>query len=228
MVPERGEALTQHLDDSLYAVPPVALEAVQRTLERSAHALFLLYQNLLSRGYSSQIKAQTATLRAALERAYEFLSHVHLPADNWALAELRMAQLHVIDHQLRLCHRIERLERSPIDFSSGLYHWAVQSNQAMLNQALSDQASPGDSARLADIEKQAASLEDMAHQVRRQVLHQDHESGTAPAQALQTTDAFRWLARSGHHVWRICHYLKQAHDTTSNGNAAPVSIQRTS
>jgi phosphate:Na+ symporter len=219
MVPERGQTLTQHLDDSLYAVPPVALEAVQRTVEHSAHELFLLYQHLLSGGYTSRIKTQTATLRAALEHTYEFLSHVHLPADNWTLAELRMAQLHVIDHQLRLCHRMERLERSPIDFASGVYHWAVQNNLDMLSLAL-DAKDSASSARLPDIEKQAASLEDMAHQVRNQVLQQNQESGTAPAQALQTTDAFRWLARSGHHVWRICHYLKQARDTTGNGKPA--------
>jgi hypothetical protein len=31
----------------------------------------------------------------------------------------------------------------------------------------------------------------------------------SPAQALARTDTFRWLERTGHHIWRMGHYLSQ-------------------
>lgn len=207
LIPERGQALVQHLDDSLYSVPPVALEASQRALEQSAVALFREYGNVLDSGYSADTQQKTRALRSALEQSYTFLSHLQLPADATALADQRMAQLHVIDHQLRLCNRIARLQTAPIAFDSGIYHWAVQDNRNMLELAMGKDHMQDLPQRLDEIAAQAARLDDMAHQVRHQILQQSQEGGTAPAHALQTTDAFRWLARSGHHIWRICHYL---------------------
>ena len=209
-LPERGESLVQHLDDSLYSVPPVAMEAAQRTVERSTQALFGAYGNVLTHGHTPQNHQKIIELRSALEQVYEFLGHLHLPAEHHALTEQRMALFHVIDHQLRLCTRLDRLASAPIDFSSGVYHWAVQDNQTMISLALGRDHMHGLNERLDQIAAQAGHLEEMAHEVRYQILQQSQETGTAPAHALQTTDAFRWLARSGHHVWRICHYLNQA------------------
>ena len=221
LIPERGQALAQHLDDSLYTVPPVALEASQRALEQSAVALFREYENVLGTGYSASTQQKTSALRSALEQFYTFLSHLQLPADSTTLADQRMAQLHVIDHQLRLCNRIARLQTAPIAFDSGIYHWAVQDNRNMLELAMGKDHMQDLAQRLDEIAAQAARLDDMAHQVRHQILQQSQEGGTAPAHALQTTDAFRWLARSGHHIWRICHYLALGRNANHTDTITP-------
>jgi phosphate:Na+ symporter len=221
LIPERGESLVQHLDESLYSVPPIALEASQRTLERSALLLFRVYQDILTKGYTPQTNQRTDALRSALEQAYEFLSHLQLPAESNVLADQRMAQLHVIDHQLRLCNRLAHLQTSPIDFDSSVYHWAVQDNLNMLELAIDRDHLQGVQERLDEIAAEATRLNDMAHQVRNQILQQNQTAGSAPAHILQTTDAFRWLARTGHHIWRICHYLAQARRTNHTDTMAP-------
>lgn len=225
LIPERGESLVQHLDDSLYSVPPVALEASQRSLERTALELFRLYQELLTQGYSAQINQKTEALRNALDHTYEFLGHLQLPAESNVLADQRMAQLHVIDHQLRLCNRMAHMKTSPIEFDNSIYHWAVQDNLNMLELAIGRDHMHGLPERLEQISQEATRLDDMAHQVRHQVLQQNQATGTAPAHALQTTDAFRWLARTGHHIWRICHYLAQARHANHKDTMAPQAAE---
>jgi len=40
------------------------------------------------------------------------------------------------------------------------------------------------------------------------------------ANALQRTDTFRSLERTGNHIWRICHYLSQGRTKDSQPEAA--------
>lgn len=209
MVPDRGDTLVSHLDDSALAVPAVAVEASQRVLEKISARLFDAYSTALTQGFNGQLQKNIQEIRTALDHAYDFLTRMHVPAEESVLIEQRMNQLHVIDHQFRLCSRMEHLEKTPIDFTNGTYHWAISHNRSILDLA----QPPGPDVRpdnwLDLIAEQAETLDKMAHQVRYQVL-QDQSPGGEAASALRTTDAFRWLARSGHHVWRICHYLKQA------------------
>ncbi len=59
----------------------------------------------------------------------------------------------------------------------------------------------------ATIELNALTLTTLSRHERHQVL--DSPSISETAQVLARTDTFRWLERTAHHIWRICHYLAQ-------------------
>lgn len=222
LLPEKGDPLTTHLDDSLLALPPVALEAAHRTLTRLTSQLFDNFRTVLDSGSTPIVRRKLADLHVALDHSYDFLTRVQIPSDSDALNVQRSAMLHAIDHLYRLCRRLQLLESHPIDFEDSTFHWAVEGNQQLL--ALADRAlacDVGDDT-VASLTQQAEALDGMAHTVRNQVL-KDESLARAAGNALRTTDAFRWLARSGQHIDRICHYLNQARLRTSGASSATTA-----
>ena len=218
MIPEKGDTLISHLDDSSLSVPAVAVEASQRSLEKIAQRQFDIYDSALTTGHSGQLHKDLQELRMALDHVYDFLTRLQIPAKESLLQEQRLAQLHVVDHMFRLCSRLEYLEKAPIDFSSETYQWAVSHNRFILDTARAAEQLARPDNWLDQIGEQAETLDKMAQQFRNQVLQ--NQSSVESASALRTTDAFRWLARSGHHVWRICLYLKQARLTENPEQSA--------
>lgn len=222
LLPEHDATMIRHLDASLLALPDVALEASQRALERVADTVFGVFDALLDRGQPQSVHTTLAQAHIALERAFDFVTRVQLPPDNKILAARRIAQLHSIDHQLRLCVRLQDLERSPIDFSSASFHWALDHSRQML--ALAREAVSGNCPEdwVERIGSEAITLESLSKHVRYEFL-QDTGFGNNASHTLQTTDAFRWLERSGHHIWRICHYLALGRNT----NGESIAVQAT-
>jgi len=73
---ERGENLTQRLDDSMLAIPAVALEASERALEQTATRLLQAYSDLL-KGRSEELAAgRLQEFRRSLDTAYAFVSRI--------------------------------------------------------------------------------------------------------------------------------------------------------
>ena len=62
---------------------------------------------------------------------------------------------------------------------------------------------------LAQLELNAVTLTGLSRQVRRDVLDDAATSPQNAAQVLARTDTYRWLERTGHHIWRICFHLAQ-------------------
>ncbi len=220
LLPERDASMIRHLDASLLALPDVALEASQRALEHVADTLFGVYDTLLAHGQPQAAHNTLAQAHTALEHAFDFVTRVQLPPENKILAARRIAQLHSIDHQLRLCVRLKDVERSPIDFSSTSFHWAIDHSKQMLALAHIGVADNAPDDWLEQIGSEALTLESLSKHVRYELL-QDSGFGNNAQHTLQTTDAFRWLERSGHHIWRICHYLALGRNKNGESNEAP-------
>ncbi|MGE4368458.1 MAG: Na/Pi cotransporter family protein [Burkholderiaceae bacterium] len=218
LLPERGEPLVSHLDDSLLALEPVALEAAQRALHAINHQLFDAFRQVLASGYSPVVNSTIVEIRAALDYTYNFLTRIQVPPDHTAQNDQRSDLLHAIDHAYRLCNRLEHLDTAPIDFSNRTFVWALNGINAMLALAQPPDPLRLQAATVAELANHAAELDTMAHQVRNQVLKEEGFGANAGS-SLRLTDAFRWLARSGHHVWRICHY---SHAAQSSSPASPV------
>lgn len=210
LLPEKEEEIAGNLDNSTLGVPEVALEASQRALEKIATLLFSAYEGACKQPGTAIDATLLDRARVALDRAYDFISRVPLESDQDKLAGQRIAQLHAADHLIRFRQRLFELTTQPIDFAGPDYQWALNHNLRMLELALASTQRETTQDTIEEIGREAGTLEGLSRQLRHDILQGNGRNHTAAAQLLHTTDAIRWLERSGHHIWRVCHYLTES------------------
>lgn len=206
LLPDKSASLTQRLDDSLLAIPAVALEAAQRVLEQTAERLLDVYGRLLN------MKEPLSTgdlqeLGQSLDTAYRFVSRIELPPGDARAVAQRIAQLHAIDHLLRFRSRLEDLLRAGLDLKLPDYGWALSHNQQILELARRGLAERRLADVLPELEVHAIGLTELSRQMRHQLLDSAATPPSPVADLLSRADAYRWMERTGHHIWRISHYL---------------------
>lgn len=218
LMPDRGDVMVQHLDNSLLGIPAVSLEASQRALEQVTDRLLEMYRGILQSTPSDRLMNELGQTRLALERTFEFVNRTQLPPKDEVLSGRRMAQMHAIDHLIRFRNRLQDIAEAQVDFAHPTYAWALENSLEIVTLARQSLASRDLFAGLDKLERDATTLASLSRQVRHDLLQE-----TAPGEshsashALRTTDTFRWLERTGTHIWRICHYLSQG----SGQQAAP-------
>lgn len=210
ILPERqAPTPSQRLDASMLSIPAVALEATQRTLEHSTAELLALYGGMLAGTATDERPQQLRQLAQSLHEVYGFLSRIELPANDRASANQRMAQMHAIDHLLRFRSRLEDLSEAHIDLTEPAYHWALQDSQQTLELAQRGLTEQDLAPYLPQLELNAVGLTSLSRQVRHDLLDDSAATAQNAAQVLAKTDTYRWLERTGHHIWRICFHLAQ-------------------
>lgn len=209
ILPEDKDDLTGNLDESTLQVPEVALEASQRSLERIAAMLLGTYSQHLQNSREGIDPQTLDKARIALDRAYAFISRVPLESEQKKLAEQRISELHATDHLIRFRQRLVELNAHPIDFTSDDHQWAMAHNLRMLELAQASAAREGSQDAIDEISREANTLEGLSRQMRHDLLQTNGFHNGAAAKLLKITDAIRWLERTGHHIWRICHYLTE-------------------
>lgn len=223
LLPERGDDLARHLDASLLGIPAVALEASQRTLNEVLHTLLRVFDQILTTPEQDTRQHDLLQARHALDRSFEFVARIQLPASDRALSAQRVAQLHAIDHMLRLHLRLGNVVQAQIDFSNPVYRTAMAQIADILQLARHGLAGKRPEGWLERLEGNALLLASLSREVRNDVLQKSTvESDTSAV--LQTTDAFRWLERMGNHIWRTCHYLAQARLTDDNPRSTADAV----
>jgi phosphate:Na+ symporter len=219
LLPDRGENLTQRLDDSMLAIPAVALEASERALEQITMHLLQAYSDLLEGRSEELAPGRLQEFRRSLDTAYSFVSRIKLLPHDGAGTAQRIAQLHAIDHLLRFRTRLEDLARAGLDLSAPAYDWALSHNLRILKVARHGLREQRLADMLPELELNAVGLTELSRQMRHELLDDaDADSGSA-ADILAKADAYRWLERTGHHIWRISHYLAKGRPARPNGSA---------
>lgn len=209
LLPEQGEPAMQRLDDSLLSIPAVALEASQRALELTTQRLLDVYGDMLRGALAPLPLSRLQDIGHALDMAYGFVSRIELLPNDTVATNQRIAQLHAIDHLLRFRTRLEDLTHAGIDLTTPGYHWALDYSQRILALAEQGLAEQSLAAQLPEMELSAVGLTVLSRQMRHELLQRAVTEPVAAADVLARADAFRWLERTGHHIWRIGHYLSQ-------------------
>lgn len=207
LLPQRVVNETQTLDDSMLSIPSVALEASQRALEQISTGLLSVYRGMLSGKTAEGDADRLDQTRRSLDQTYAFVSRIAVETTDSASTAQRIAQLHAIDHLLRFHGRLADLRHSQVKLTDASYEWALEHSRQILDLACKGMTSHDLSQHLPTIELNALTLTTLSRNERHQVL--DSPSISESAQVLARTDTFRWLERTAHHIWRICHYLAQ-------------------
>lgn len=207
LVPDRGPALTRHLDRTLLRLPSVALEAAARALKEIAavtlgEALGLLAARPLGRGGQEQLWAADA----AMKETVAFLGQVQTGGDGNDAYVRRLSLLHAGDHLDRL---IEACLESGTPVRGAKVRDAASRLVPELEAAVAwlrgQQGKAGDLApRLAEASQRQAE-ERRRYRVR--LLEETAAGQIDPEETQRLLESMRWVDRIGYHAWRTVHHL---------------------
>lgn len=229
LLPERDDSPTRQLDSSQWQVPALALAASRQSLRSIAQVLMRALDKVfeetpgeapLARHIST---AELARTEESLRAVQDYFTHIPASEGEHELAAQRLNQMHVLDHLLRLQARAGHMPAlepaaSMMELAQARELFAGMAANAL--RLLED----GDAAIAAEgvqaLAGQAGQIAQLRQQARRRVMQQTADGQREPGEALQMLDAMLWLERSGHHVWRICHYLGQQASEPGEADAA--------
>lgn len=206
ILPDRGPALTAHLDDSILSLPVVALEAVARVLrEATVEAL-----DALLAGMSQPLDdARIGRLEQALRTTQEFFSHIPPQPEHAEVASSREALLHAMDHLVRLGAYLRPAESVQAALRDPFLEEPARVAQEAIRIARDGVHGQLPNGWLPAVEKSAKFLRDWNARERPLLLEQTAAGFTAASDTLHALDTMRWLARAVDHVSRIGHYLRE-------------------
>lgn len=214
LLPEKKDDLTPHLDSSLLNMPELALDAVQRTLILLTDQIMEIHQALVSN--NGQIPLSLLQQKnTALETTFDFVTRIQVETDDKKLNQIQVAQLHAIDHLIRLTARQhyfieEKHQINQRAFQQGI---AIALEQLRLMNSGLKNRTPLEWVK--KLKTQAKTLKDISNEARASLLQAPSQYASNRAVLLET-DNYRWLERNAHHIWRIGYYLEQAEQLADN------------
>jgi phosphate:Na+ symporter len=227
-LPEQEPTFTRHLDPTLLNVPTVALEAARRALKEMASEMFAILRDQLAGQGGGWDEARRAQLQRALDDIQEFFAKIPPVAEAQALSAAHLAQMHAIDHMVRLHPRL----RPPVDLRQLIHEERLTAElrhtRDILELALAGLQDDAPIDWLADLEKRSVELAERERQDRPEVLLGTTQGSWGPAAALNRLDTMRWLERVSHHTWRICNYLGGNHNSEAAAETHPKQSTETS
>jgi phosphate:Na+ symporter len=208
VLPEEEGVLARHLDRSLLQVPEVALEASRRALVETACEVFGRFGNSLGgAGGEGLDEAGRRRTLEALDEVQRFFAQIPQGAGNGPGAEMRVAQMHAMDH----LGRLEAHGMVPMAVQRGLIHPRVEPAlmcaRELLGLAKTGLRGETGAEWVGGVEQRSAALVELRRQERPAVFRQTAVGDWQPGAALEVLEALRWLDRVGYHTWRVAHYL---------------------
>jgi phosphate:Na+ symporter len=207
MIPDRGPAMTRHLDRTVLGIPAVAVETVARATKEIAivtleEASALLEGDSLTR----QRREQLWAAQAALAETTRFLSHVNVQSNVDRIYLRRLSLLHAGDHLNRLieaCLESEApLHGEEVETSA---HHLVPEFQAVIEWLHGDDASG--EALVHHLADASANQAETRRQHRAQLLEETAASLVEPEDAHRRLESMRWVDRVAYHTWRTMHHI---------------------
>lgn len=208
LLPDRGPALTRHLDESLIQLPEVALESLRRVLTDSAGELAMMIRRQIE-PTSTPATASPDDVQQSLRAARNFLARI--PAATGAPHEgnARLSIVHALDHLDQLTDSLAKPVTPPtagialIAPAREKFHAIVSAVGLILSE--STPLPPVDK-----LEQLARELADLRRTTRHALLRETAESRLAPVEADGLLDMVRWMDMVAYHLWRAAHHLRLA------------------
>lgn len=208
LLPEKANELTPHLDHSLLSMPELALDATQRTLEEITTAILYIHKQLVTHEMRPN-SAKLQQLVTALESVFDFIARIQLTADDEKLNAMQVAQLHAVDHLIRLGARQQYFIDDQYHINQRAFEQAVNHAVSQLEIIQSGLAFNTPIGWVKKLKSEAKALKDLSSNTR-QILLQQPSHSSSNREILIETDSYRWLERNAHHIWRIGYYLNEA------------------
>jgi len=217
LVPERGPALTRHLDSSLIEIPEIAIEAVRRTLTDVAVEILDQIERRL-RGSMPATPGRTDAALAALKEARRFLGLISFPASRPGQLNTRISMIHALDHLNQLAVVVKNnFEPSVLDGEQRLQE-PKRTVLEMVETAAASLRRQAPAPERDKLQRLSLALAERRRVERATLLEESAHGTVEPGQALHTLDGLRWLDSVGYHTWRALHHLSTDASEADEGN----------
>lgn len=207
ILPHKGPALTRHLDTSLLEAPSVALEATRRALSAAAGEIFRRLNNMLEDPNRLADSMAIGELGRELDRLQAFFGQIPHVSENEPISEIRVSQVHAIEHLARLQSRLNPPQSLRNLFGDPYLAPALEMTREILTLGKKGLEGFSEEEWLDDLDKVADELAELRRMGRVTILEKTAVGDSSPAKALELLDAIRWLDVVGYHTRRICHHL---------------------
>jgi phosphate:Na+ symporter len=218
LVPERGPALTRHLDSSLGEVPEVAIEAVRRTLmDVSAEILDEIERGL--RGGATPSRADRIdTALAALKETRRFLGTVSFSTSGPDQLNARISIIHALDHLNQLAAVVKNNFKPSLLSGEQRLHGPKGTLLEMVETVAASLRRQALAPERDKLKVLSLALAERRRTERAALLEESALGTVEPGQALHTLDGLRWLDAVGYHTWRALHHLSTDTSEADEGN----------
>lgn len=207
LVPDRGPALTRHLDKSLLELPHVAVEAAARALGEIALVTLQEATLLLREGVPGrQTKEHLWAAQRGMDETSRFLGEIHFSGQREDLYGRRLALLHAGDH-------VDRLIEACLETEAPLYGADATAAAERLAEELETavawlQTGEGGAKEMIRHLKKASSRQAKLRRSQRAIRLEETAAGLIqPDEAQRQLESMRWVDRIGYHTWRTLHHL---------------------
>jgi phosphate:Na+ symporter len=210
LLPNKSPDLTEHLDDSLLHLPDVALDASQRALEQTSDQFMLRLCAALTQPQPLKIPPlDLVSARQSLDNIFSFITRITLASSDETKSVRRIAQLHAVDHLMRLRNRLQDLSDARILLGQPIQTEAQATLLSMLKIFRENLSSHTLGNAIEQLSLEAGTVTTLAAKVRQNLLTNNNSASSQEtnSQLLHLTDSMRWLERTAQHIWRIGYYL---------------------
>lgn len=238
IVPQRGPALTRHLDRSVLAVPAVAVEAARRAVAGVLGTLSAsLAATIESRRDSAALRADSLRASEALDEVQLFLAQLGEPPASAGERRRLASTLHALDHTSRLAGNARETvamaqgdrEDAKADATAVRALLAAAEIAAKIG-APAGPTPPGqaeaDSLRdsIASLAATAAELAEFRREQRKSTLDAAANGAISSERAIARVERVRYLDRLAYHAWRAAAHLADTPDAPKPEPHQPTPV----
>lgn len=216
-IPDRSDKLTKYLDPSVATIPPVAIEAVRRTLIKVAKVIAAVGAELYStKQMSAKMKEKLEEANIALSEARRFLSQISdepLATTKYDY-QRQVSLIHVIDHLHRMLKAFEEQEAVSYCYKDKEINVLADKMKELLS-SVEGNLSYEDIAGLVEkAEANSITIADMRRKGRKSIIETTVLSQADVDDAIQTVHTIHWIDRIAYHLWRAMYHLQRCQDDT--------------
>ncbi|MHA6260434.1 Na/Pi cotransporter family protein [Sporosarcina sp. CAU 1771] len=210
IVPEKGDSLTKYLGRSVAAVPPIAIEAIRRTLIRVTRSIALVGEELyVTKQLSPAMITQLEEINIALNETRKFSSQISGWSNREGAKEYnqQVALVHAIDHLGRLAKAIG--EEGATDAFKHEDPTVVRLSREMTDQLMSfkDLSYERNVDLLKGLKATSLELADLRRLNRKEIIKKTVLQQADVDAAINKVHALHWIDRVAYHLWRSMHHL---------------------
>jgi len=210
LVPVRGPAYLQGLDQALLTQPGLALTAVQANVGTEMITLLAHVNAIIGEPGTGKL-ADLARLQEALDKTHAYVDQIHLGSGQGADLERLVTIIHTLDHMQRLHERCEEEEDRANTVRTSV---KLAAEREMLITSINEIIADIDAGRwiqsASAAEKTATMIYELGKPYRASIMARIASGEIGVPEGTARLQAIRWLMRVSKHIARITQHYAEA------------------